>query len=95
LPGPWPQTEASRVYYVACAILQREFNSPRPVSPRLTLVLGEDHIAAARGLVDFANDEIRMDKYDKRLFAQGVIMLGFYDWLSPADRLRLANRAVD
>ncbi len=81
--------EAEKVYLSACAVVKQEFNRTTRVRPRLTLVLGAD----TNG-VDYHDREIRLTKWDKHMFAQGVVILAVENLLSRDDILRLGQLAV-
>jgi len=87
----WPSTEASKVYFSACAAVQREFGSSRELRPRVTLVLGTDK--HKQGL-DVDRGEIRLANWDRYLFAQGVVMLAFEELMPKTHVLLVAKRAV-
>ena len=85
----WPAAEAEKIYLSACSAVQREFGSNRAVRPQLTVVLG-----AAKDEVSFDEREIRLTKWDRHAFAQGVVIFAFEDLMSVEQRLTLAKRAV-
>jgi hypothetical protein len=85
---PISNAEAEKVYLAACAVVEREFGCAAPLRPRLTRVLG----ANADQLL-YPGPEIRLTKWDKFLFAQGVIALAFDDLLV-RERVRLSHLAV-
>ena len=60
----------------------------RSVTPTVTLVLGDD-----KNVVRFDTREIKLTKWDRYLFAQGVVMLAFED-LMMDHRTAMAQRAV-
>lgn len=84
----WPAAEAQKIYLSACSVVQREFGSNRSVTPTVTLVLGDD-----KNVVRFDTREIKLTKWDRYLFAQGVVMLAFED-LMMDHRTAMAQRAV-
>jgi len=86
----WPAAEAEKIYLSACSTVQREFGSNRAVRPQVTVVLGADKDA-----VLFDEREIMLTKWDRRLFAQGVVVLAFEDLMPVEQRLILAKRAVN
>jgi hypothetical protein len=69
-----PLAEAQKIYFSACAVVQREFGVARPVMPRATLVLG-----AGNNEVSLDERQIRLTKWDPGTFAQGAVMLAFTD----------------
>ena len=88
----WPSAEASTVYFSACAAVQREFGSSLELRPRVTLVLGVEK--NAEGL-DIDSREIRLAKWDRYMFAQGVVMLAFEELMPKTQVLVVAKRAVN
>jgi hypothetical protein len=85
----WPAAEAEKIYVSACSPVQREFGSNRAIRPQVTVVLGADN-----DVVSFDEREVRLTKWDRRAFAQGVVMFAF-EYLMPVEqRLMLAKRAV-
>jgi len=86
----WPSAEAQKIYLSACSVVQREFGSNRPVAPRVTLVLG-----ASKNEVWFQGEEIRLTKWDRYAFAQGVVRLAFVNLMPSQQRLAIAKRAVN
>jgi hypothetical protein len=85
----WPAAEAEKIYLSACSAVQREFGNHQGVTPRVTLVLGAD-----RDVVSLDEREIRLTKWDRHAFAQGVVVFAFEDLMSVEQRLMLAKRAV-
>jgi hypothetical protein len=86
----WPAAEAGKIYLSACSAVQREFGSNRAVRPQVTVVLG-----AEKDAVLFDEREIRLTKWDRHLFAQGVVVFAFEDLMPVEQRLTLAKRAVN
>jgi hypothetical protein len=86
----WPAAEAEKIYLSACSAVQREFGSNRAVRPQVTVVLG-----AEKDAVLFDEREIRLTKWDRHLFAQGVVVFAFEDLMPVEQRLILAKRAVN
>jgi len=85
----WPAAEAEKIYVSACSAIQREFGSNRTVRPQVIVVLGAD-----KDEVSFDEREIRLTKWDRHAFAQGVVLFAFEDLMPVEQRLILANRAV-
>ena len=85
----WPAAEAQRIYLSACSVVQGEFGRKIPLAPQVTLVLGAD-----KDEVWFAGREIRLTKWDDRVFAQGVVWLAFEDLMPFERRQAIAARAV-
>jgi len=86
----WPAAEAEKIYLSACSAVQQEFGSNRGVRPRVTVVLGAD-----QNRVMFDEREIWLTKWDRHLFAQGVVVFAFEDLMPVEQRLTLAKRAVN
>jgi len=86
----WPAAEAQKIYLSACSVVQREFGGNRLVAPRVTLVLGADKNEAW-----FQDREIRLTKWDRYGFAQGVVWLAFEGLMPSQQRLTIAKRAVN
>jgi hypothetical protein len=76
--------------FSACSVVRREFGSNRPVAPRVTLVLG-----ASKNEVWFLGQEIRLTKWDRYAFAQGVVWLAFVDLMPSQQRLTIAKQVVN
>ncbi|MGA8621921.1 MAG: hypothetical protein WB660_25775 [Candidatus Sulfotelmatobacter sp.] len=85
----WSAAQAQKIYLSACSAVQREFGSNRPVAPRVTLVLG-----ASKNEVWFQDQEIRLTKWDRYAFAQGVVWLAFVDLMPSQQRLAIAKQVV-
>lgn len=81
--------EAQKIYLSASSVVQREFGGNRSVAPTVTLVLGAD-----KNEVSFPDREIRLKKWDRYGFAQGVVWLAFVDLMPSQQRLTIAKRAV-
>jgi hypothetical protein len=86
----WPAAEAQKIYFSPCSVVQREFGSNRPVAPRVTMVLG-----ASKNEVQFPGQEIRLTKWDRYAFAQGVVWLAFVDLMPSQQRLAIAKQVVN
>ena len=84
----WPATEPQKIYLSVCSVVQREFGRNDLVAPRVTLVL-----SAAKNEVGFDEREIRLTKWDRYLFAQGVVTLASEDVIRDR-RTAMAQRAV-
>lgn len=82
--------EAQKIYDAACAAVEREFSLHRSVRPQFRLVVG-----AAKNSVDFDHREINLTKWNRYLFAQGVVMLAIQDLMSPNQKAEIATRAVN
>lgn len=82
--------EAQKIYDAACAAVEREFSLHRSVRPQFKLVVG-----AAKNSVDFDHREVNLTKWNRYLFAQGVVMLAIQDLMSPSQKAEIATRAVN
>jgi hypothetical protein len=85
----WPQAEAERIYLSTARDLAAEFKRPQIPHAHFTLVLGADENS-----VDMNTRELRLKKWDKSLYAEGVLRLSFDQMLSTEEKMRLARRAV-
>ena len=85
----WSAAEVDRIYLSACSAVQKEFSANRTVGPRVRLVLG-----AGRNGVDFEKREVQLVRWDRDLFAQGVVELAFWDLMTPERRMAIAKRAL-
>jgi hypothetical protein len=85
----WPQAEAERIYFSTGRDLAAEFKLTQLPRARFTLVLGAD-----QNSVDMNTRELRLKKWDKYLYAEGVLRLSFDQILSSDAKMRLARRAV-
>jgi hypothetical protein len=83
-----PGAEAQKIYLSTCAIVQRDFGATHSVAPTITMVLG-----SYSNEVRFDKQEIRLTKWDRNAFAQGVVMLAFEDVML-VRRVAMAKRAV-
>lgn len=86
----WPEAEAQKIYLSACMVVQREFGRTLPLAPKVTLVLGAD-----KNEIWFSRSEIRLTKWNRHAFAQGVVWLAFEDLMTSQQRLAIAARAVN
>jgi hypothetical protein len=82
--------EAEKIYSSVCSVVQREFDIRHPLHPQVRLVLGAD-----KNEIWFAGREIRLTKWDRYAFAQGVVWLAFEDLMPSQQRLTIAKRAVN
>jgi len=85
----WSPSEVNKVYLSACTAVQREFGNSI-VRPTIALVLGADKDA-----VDFNKKTILLKRWDRSLFAEGVVILAFQDLLTPQRRMVITNRAMN
>jgi len=81
--------EAEKIYSSACSVVQREFDIRHALHPQVRLVLGAD-----KNEIWFGRREIRLTKWDRYAFAQGVVWLAFEDLMPSKQRLTIAKRAV-
>jgi hypothetical protein len=83
--------EVEKIYSSVCSVVQREFDIRHPLHPRrVRLVLGAD-----KNEIWFAGREIRLTRWDRYTFAQGVVWLAFEDLMPSQQRLTIARRAVN
>lgn len=87
----WPSAEAEKIYRSSCAVVQREFGSSRELKPKVTLVVGANK--DNEGLF-FKSREIRLAKWDRYMFAQGIVWLAFEDLMPHEQLLLVSKRAV-
>jgi hypothetical protein len=81
--------EAEQIYFSACSAVREEFDLLRPIPQRVKLILGAD-----KNEVWIEGREIRLTKWDRYAFAQGVVQLAFEDIMPSQQRLTLAKRAM-
>lgn len=86
----WPAAEAQKIYLSACEVVQREFGRTVPLTPKVTLVLG-----AEKNEVSLNGSEVRLTKWNRDAFAQGVVWLAFEDLMPSQHRQAIAARAVN
>ena len=82
-------SEVEKIYSSACSVVQQEFGLKRPLRPTVKLVLGAD-----KNEIWFEGREVRLTKWDRYNFAQGVVWLAFEDLMPSQQRLTIAKRAV-
>ena len=82
--------EVNKIYLSACSAVQREFGNSITLRPPVALVLG-----AGKDAVDLDRKQILLKRWDRTLFAQGVVVLAFEDLLTPQRRTSITNRAVN
>jgi len=87
---PWSLPEVNKIYLSACSAVQREFGNSMALHPSIGLVLGADMDA-----VDFSSKKVLLKRWDRSLFAQGVVLLAFEDLLTPQRKMIITNRAVN
>jgi hypothetical protein len=81
--------EAEKVYLRACEAVEKEFNRPTSVRPRLILRLG-----ASANVLRYPMGEVQLKKWDEYRFADAVVDLALHDILPPDERVKLGNTAV-
>ncbi len=81
--------EAQEIYLAACATVQQEFGRTHPLRTKVSLVLGaeKDGVFTEKG-------EVRLRKWNRYLFAEGVVILAFDDLMPSKEKLTMAKRAV-
>ena len=82
--------EVNKIYLSACQAVQKEFGNSNALHPAIALVLGAD-----KNAVNFDRKTILLKRWDRNLFAQGVVILAFEDLLTPQRRAIMTNRAVN
>jgi hypothetical protein len=82
--------EVEKVYLSACSVVREEFDSKRSTLPRVKLVLG-----TGQNRVLFDEREIWLTRWNRYLFAQGVVMLAFDDLLTGDRKIAMTKRAVN
>ncbi len=84
-----PVDAVEKVYLRVCEAIEREFNRPTPIRPRLVVRLG-----AADNVLRYPMGEIQLKKWDEYRFADAVLDLAMHEILPPEERVRLSNSAV-
>ena len=94
--SPAQMREAESLYQTACAVVQRDFHSTSELHPHFKVLLGAEHDLVR------AQNEIWMKKWDPMVFAEGVVVVAFYQLLTAdmikqlgSRALRYSNAAVD
>ena len=85
----WPEAEAKRIYFLATQAVEREFKLTHSVHPKFTLVLGY-----VNDQMDTSSGELRLAKWDRRLFTDGVILFSMEQVLTPDIRRELMRRTL-
>ena len=85
----WPEEEARRIYIFASQAVQREFNLTKAFRPHFTLVLGSQ-----KDQLDVNTNELRLVKWNKHFFAEGVVLFAFEQMLPSQKKTELTNRAL-
>ena len=84
----WPAAEAQKIYRSACAVVQKGFRA-NPLGG----TIGHVSLGADKNEVEFGQQEIRLKKWDRNAFAQGVVMVAFGDLMHDRS-VAMARRAV-
>lgn len=84
----WPKAEAEKIYNFATRLVAEEFKPRQAVHPQFTLVLGYE-----KDQMDVNTTELRLRKWDRRMFTEGVILFGFEQMMPASTKLRLLERA--
>jgi len=85
----WPQAEAEKIYKFGSQVVEAEFKPAQPVHPKFTLVLGYE-----KNQLDVNTNELRLMKWDRHMFTEGVVLFGFEQMLSNETKLRMVQRAL-
>jgi hypothetical protein len=85
----WSRSEVDKIYLSACTAVQKEFGNGIILRPSIDLVLGSD-----KNIVYFDKKTILLKRWDRSLFAEGVVILAFEEMLTPERRVTITNRAV-
>ena len=85
----WPKAEAEKIYTLATRLVAQEFKPREPVHPQFTLVLGYE-----KDQMDVNTNELRLRKWDRRMFTEGVVLFGFEQMLPVTTKVRLVERAL-
>jgi hypothetical protein len=81
--------EVEKIYSSACSVVQREFDLGHPLYSQVRLVLGAD-----KNEIWFAGREVRLTKWERYAFANGVVWLAFEDLMPSPQRLTIAKRVL-
>lgn len=82
--------DARRIYSSACEAVRREFGTSQMPSPKVTLVLDAD-----KDELRWDKAEIRLKRWNRYLFAQGVVLLSFDELMTSERKMMLVRRAVN
>lgn len=85
----WPKAEAEKIYNFATRLVAEEFKPRQGVHPQFTLVLGYE-----KDQMDVNTNELRLRKWDRRMFTEGVILFGFEQMMPASTKLKLLERAL-
>jgi hypothetical protein len=84
-----PKAEAEKIYKFATQLVEEEFKPRQPVRPQFTLVLGYE-----KDQMDVNTNELRLRKWDRRVFTEGVVLFGFEQLMPVSTKVRLVERAL-
>lgn len=82
--------EIEKVYLSVCEAVEKEYKRPAAIRPHLILRLGSDN-----NVLRYPMREIQLKKWDQYRFADAVVEIALQDMVSPEDRVRLSNTAVN
>ena len=85
----WPKAEAEKIYKFATQLVDEEFKPRQPVRPQFTLVLGYE-----KDQMDLNTNELRLRKWDRRMFTEGVVLFGFEQMMPVSTKMRLVERVL-
>jgi len=85
----WPEAEARKIYLLASQAVEREFRLSKPLKPRFTLVLGSE-----KDQMDVNTNELRLVKWNKRFFTEGVVLFAFEQMLPSELKNKLTHRVL-
>jgi hypothetical protein len=87
--SPVQMREAESLYQSACAVVKRDFHGGAgELHPHFTVIIGADEDEV------HGKAEIRMKKWNPAVFAQGVVVIAYYEALTADVVVQLANRAI-
>jgi hypothetical protein len=81
--------EVEKIYSSECSVVQREFDLGHPLHPQ-----GRTCSGCRQNEIWFAGREVRLTKWDRYAFAQGVVWLAFENLMPSQQRLTIVKRAV-
>jgi len=85
----YPAAEAEKIYNSSCAAVKQDFGESKAMCPSVVLILGADQDG-----VDLVHGQVFLMKWNRGLFAEGVVMLTFQKLMSVDRTLTLAKRAL-
>jgi hypothetical protein len=92
-PCQFDAVRAAKIYYYASAQVARTVNPDRPpkLLPRISLLLGAQDDGMSWNVADC---QIRLKKWDEKLFAQGVAFAAATQQLSAKEIVQAADTAL-